>query len=111
MRAGKPIHRTELIYNTDYSIVQQYQLEYAGFVQYYLMAFNVHRLHQVMKLSLVKTLARKQKCSVNKMFKRCKKTKPTSHGHHKVIEVIHKSRENDKTLVVHFGGIELRWKN
>lgn len=95
------------------SIVKQYQVEYAGIVQYYLMAFNVHRLwrlHKVMELSLVKTLAKKHKCSVNKVYQRYKNTMQTPHGLHEVIEVIHSRGENKKPLIAHFGGIELRWK-
>ncbi len=113
MKAGKPIPRNPLIYNTDYSIVRQYQVEYAGIVQYYLMAFNVHqlwKLHRVMKLSLVKTLAKKHNCSVNQVFKRYKHTIQTPHGQHKIIEVTYSRGENKKPLVAHFGGIELRWK-
>ena len=52
MRNGKPSHRPERLYNDDYSIVAQYQAEYRGFVQYYLMGFNAHRLwnvHRVMR--------------------------------------------------------------
>ena len=52
MKKGKPACITRRIDDSDYSITAQYQAEYRGFVQYYLMAFNVHRLwwlHYVMK--------------------------------------------------------------
>jgi hypothetical protein len=71
MRHGNPTHLAARLHATDYSIVTQYQAEYRGLVQYYLMAFNVHRLwhvHRVMQLSLVKTLANKHCTSVNKIF-------------------------------------------
>ena len=49
-----------------YSIVAQYQAEYRGIVQYYRLAYNMHqlsRLKRVTELSLVKTLAKKYKTS------------------------------------------------
>ena len=68
MRRGKP-HRLPgraSPCHGDYSIVTQYQAEYRGVVQNYLLAFNVHRLwqlHRVMQLSLVQTLANKHRTS------------------------------------------------
>ena len=38
MRQGKPHHRTELLGDTDYSIVARYQSEFRWVVQYYLLA-------------------------------------------------------------------------
>src|SRR6266700_7560414 len=32
---GKPIHRTELLHESDYTIIATYQLEYRGIVNYY----------------------------------------------------------------------------
>ena len=91
MRQGKPIHRAALINDADYSIVRQYQAEYRGIVQYYLMAFNVHRLgrlRRVMSLSLAKTLANKHKTTVNKVFQTLPKYDSNSQWNHKVIQVI-----------------------
>jgi Type II intron maturase len=47
MRRGKPIHLAARLQETDFSIITQYQAEYRGLVQYYLLAFNVHRLWQL----------------------------------------------------------------
>jgi hypothetical protein len=47
------------IHGADYSIVTQYQAEYRVFVQYDLLAYNVHRLwrvYRVMQLSLALVL-------------------------------------------------------
>lgn len=113
MCQGKPIHRTALINDSDYSIVSQYQAEYRGIVQYYLMAFNVHRLgrlRRVMSLSLAKTLANKHKTTVNKVFRCYQNTIATPNGHHKVLQVIVHRGGNKQPLETHFGGIELRWK-
>lgn len=101
------------INDTDYSIVAQYQAEYLGLVQYYLLAFNVHRLwrlHRVMELSLAKTLANKHRISVNMVFRKHQKTMSTPHGTHKVLEVTHSRGSDKKPLVGRFGGIELRWQ-
>jgi len=109
MQRGKPIQLAARIHDSDYSIVAQYQ----GFVQYYLMAFNVHRLwwlHRVMELSLAKTLADKFKLSVSKVFRRYKTTMPTPHGTLKVLEVIHHRGVDKEPLITRFGGIELRWQ-
>jgi group II intron reverse transcriptase/maturase len=111
MRHGKPIQMTARLNDTDYSIVAQYQAEYRGFVQYYLLAFNVHRLwwlHRVMELSLAKTLAAKHKISVNEVFRKYQNTVPTPHGTHKVLEARHTRGMDKEPLVARFGGIELR---
>ena len=52
MRKGKPAHRSFLIHDEDYSIVERYQLEFRGVVNYYLLAYNVQRyLQKVCKQS------------------------------------------------------------
>ena len=59
-RNGKPIHRAELLNESDYTILATYQLEYRGIVNYYRMAYNLHTLQKlkwVMEQSLTKTLA------------------------------------------------------
>ena len=73
MRRGKPSHRTQLINDTAYSIVAQYQAEYRGVVQYYRLAYNLHQLSKrkrVMEVSQVKTLANKYKTSCGDIYKR-----------------------------------------
>jgi len=113
LRRGKPIHLPARLHDADYSIVAQYQAEYRGFVQYYLLAYNVHRLwrvHRVMQLSLVKTLADKHRTSVNKVYRQYRTTVPTSHGTLKVLEVQHARGQGKPPLVARFGGIELRWQ-
>ena len=112
-RCGKPIHLTARLHETDFSIITQYQAEYRGLVQYYLLAFNVHRLwqlHWVMSTSLVKTLANKFRTSVRQIRRKYQKTIETFHGTHKVLEVIIDRGDKKKPLVARFGGIELRWQ-
>jgi group II intron reverse transcriptase/maturase len=109
-RGGKAIPRPELLFNEDYTIVQQYQAEYRGLVQYYLLAQNVAwlwRLHWVMQTSLLKTLAAKHKASVKKMLRKYRATTPTPSGPMRCLEVV-VEREGKKPLVARFGGIPLR---
>ncbi|MGB8385552.1 MAG: hypothetical protein WCG47_30655, partial [Dermatophilaceae bacterium] len=56
MSKGKPALRGALIRDEDFTIVAKYQAEYAGFVQYYLLAqdvFRLGKLHWVMETSLL----------------------------------------------------------
>jgi group II intron reverse transcriptase/maturase len=113
MRHGKPVSRPELLFNEDYTILNQYQAEYRGLVQYYLLAQNVSwlwRLHWVMQTSLLKTLASKHKSSVKKMSQKYRTLITTPDGPMKCLEVVIE-RNGKKPLVAHFGGIPLRRKN
>lgn len=113
MKHGKPTQLAAQLHDTDYSIVSQYQAEYRGFVQYYLLAFNVHRLwrlHHVMELSLARTLANKHKSGVSKIYRKYQTTMATPHGTHKVLQVTVSRGAGKKPLVARFGGIELRWQ-
>jgi hypothetical protein len=113
MRRGKPFHLAARINDSDYSIVTQYQAEYRGFVQYYLLAYNAHRLwrvHRVMQLSLVFTLADKHRASANTIYRKYRATVKTAHGTLKVLEARHTRDGGKEPLVVRFGGIELRWQ-
>jgi len=111
MKHGKPIQRAERLNDSDFTIVAQYQAEYRGVVQYYLRAFNVHRLwklHRVMKLSLARTLADKHRTSVRQVNRKYQSVVPTPHGALKALEVVQPRGADKKPLVARFGGIELR---
>jgi group II intron reverse transcriptase/maturase len=111
-RRGKPIHLMQRVNDDAYSTVAQYQAEYRGVVQYYHLAYNLHRLSNlkwVMETSLVKTLAKKFRTSRGKIYRQFKAIHQNKHGVYKVLEVT-VDREPDKTpLVARFGGISLRW--
>jgi hypothetical protein len=110
MRNGKPIHRGELIMNSDYDIVARYQSEYRGYVQYYLLAQNVHRLNRlrwVMETSLLKTLANKYKSTVMLMAKRYHADISTEYGIMHGLRVV-VERNGKEPLTTEFGGIPLR---
>src|SRR5947209_2559630 len=71
LRRNKPIHRAELLNESDYTIIATYQLEYRGIVNYYRLAYNLHTLRLlkwVMETSLTKTLAAKHQLSVRAVY-------------------------------------------
>jgi len=112
MRYGKPIEILPRTVDSDYSIIAQYQAEYAGVVQYYRLAYNLHslsRLKRVMEWSLARTLARKHKTTTNKIFKRYKTTHTNEHGTYRVLQTTVERGPDKQPLVARFGGIPLRW--
>lgn len=112
MRGGKPIHLPQRLSSDAYSIVNQYQAEYRGVVQYYRMAYNLHTLSllkRVMELSLVKTLANKFKTSCQRIYRRYRTTIDIKEGTYKVLQVRVDRGSSKKPLITHFGGVPLRW--
>jgi group II intron reverse transcriptase/maturase len=107
---GKPWHRAGLQNLDDYDIVRIYGAEYAGVVNYYLLAQNVSHLstlrwHAV--TSMLKTLAAKHRSTVTKMAARHMATVTTGDGPRRCFEA-RREREGRKDLVARFGGIPLR---
>lgn len=112
MRHGKPVHLMPRLNDSAYSIVTQYQAEYRGIVQYYRLAYNLHRLATlkwVMELSLASTLAKKFKTSRAAIFRRYKTTLDTADGRYRVLEVSVDRGPEKAPLKAHFGGVTLRW--
>jgi group II intron reverse transcriptase/maturase len=110
MENGKPERRAELLEETDFSIISQYQWEYRGLVQYYLLAQNVHWLHRLewtMRTSLLKTLANKFRASQDSMAWKYHATIETKYGPRKCLQVT-VERPGKKPLIATFGGIPLR---
>ena len=111
IKGSKPIHRPERLKDEPYSIINQYQLEYNGVVQYYRMAYNLHSLSYLkytMEVSLVKTLANKYKTTCTKIYRRYGATITIPEGNYKVLQVV-VNREGKKPLETHFGAIPLLW--
>ena len=109
-RRGKPSHRPRLQNLDDYDIVRKYGAEYAGVVNYYLLARDVYRLTTLRwnaESSMLRTLARKHRSSAAKMAARHKAKIETSDGLRTCFEA-RKHREGKKDLVARFGGIILR---
>ena len=108
---GKPIHRAELLNESDYTIIATYQLEYRGIVNYYRHAYNLHRLHTLKKAmegSLTKTLAAKHKISVGTIYKNYRAQLEVDGKTYQGLQVSI-AREGKKPLVATWGGIPLRW--
>jgi len=108
---GKPVHRTELLHNAAYDIVVQYQAEYRGLVQYYQMAYNLHRFNRlkwVMEQSLTKTLAHKGRVSVDTVYERYRATLQTEFGTSPGLRIVVERGDGKKPLVATWGGIPLR---
>ena len=111
MQRNRPIHRAELLNESDFTIVATYQLEYRGIVNYYRMAYNLHTLHQlkwVMEISLAKTLARKHQISVAKVYEKYKANVEVQGKKYKGLQVT-VPREGKKPLTATWGGIPLTW--
>jgi group II intron reverse transcriptase/maturase len=89
---GKPRHKQELINLSDAEITLAYNAELRGLANYYALALNEKRdLGKLAYLwwgSLLKTLARKHKTTVNKTAKRLK----TDEGYQLVVRSEHKTR-------------------
>lgn len=113
MRNGKPSHRPERLYNDDYSIVAQYQAEYRGFIQYYLMGFNAHRLwnvHRVMRKSLLGTLANKHRTTVSRIIRSLRTEVTVGDKTIKALQIVRHRGQGKRPLVATFGGLSLAWQ-
>ncbi len=111
MRKGVPAHRNELIQDDDFTIINRYQAEYRGLVQYYVLAINVswfHQLHWVMQTSLLRTLARKHRTSLKAMSEKYRATTETPYGRLSCLEIVVERANGKKPLVAQFGGIPLK---
>lgn len=109
---GKPIHRSELEEDSDFSIVAAYQSEYRGDVEFYALAQNIgwlNKLRWVMEISLLKTLAGKYRTSAAEMSRRYRAVAITEAGPRSCLEV-RVEREGKPPLVARFGGLLLRRK-
>ncbi len=107
----KVLPRTELINDSDFTILALFQALFRGLVEYYRLAYNLHRLTSldgVMEQSLTKTLAVKLHLSVPKVYKRYQATVQTNGKTYKVLQVIIE-REGKKPLIAQWGGIPLTW--
>jgi group II intron reverse transcriptase/maturase len=109
MKNGKPIHRPEMLRDSDFTIVSNYQSEFRGIVQYYQLALNVswfNKLRWVMESSLLRTLANRHKTTTTVIAAKYKTSTQSENGPRKCVEV-RIDRENKKPLIARFGGISL----
>jgi group II intron reverse transcriptase/maturase len=107
---GKPWHRSWLQNLDDYEIVRKYGAEYAGVVNYYLLAQNVARLNALRwnaETSMLKTLAAKHRSTVSKTAARYRAKVQTGDGPRKCFQA-RRHREGKRDLVATFGGVQLK---
>jgi group II intron reverse transcriptase/maturase len=112
MKQGKPIHRAELVNDSDFDVIARYGIEYRGFMNYYILAHNLERMtkvHWIMRRSLLMTLANKHKSTVAKMVRKFSSTTETLEGPRKCIKLVI-PREGKDPLVATFGGIPFKRK-
>ncbi len=109
---GKTQARGELIENSVYSIIMQYQTEYRGLVEYYQLAYNLSSLKKlkwVAEHSLTKTLAKKLCTSVVGVYRKFGTKLNVGGKRYKGLQVTI-LREKKKPLIATWGGIPLRTK-
>lgn len=110
LKGNKPVHRSERLDDSVYSIIVQYQQEFRGIAEYYRLAYNLHRLSRlkwIMETSLTKTLAHKLRISVGQVYRRFQTTIETDAGDCKVLQVEVNRGEEKRPLVARWGGITL----
>lgn len=111
MSHGKVRHRPELLFNSDFTIVSEYQAEYRGVVDYYRLAYNLTSLNKwegVMQYSLVKTLANKFRMPVSHVYRKYRATIEAEGVPYRGLQVV-REREGKRPLVATWGGISLKW--
>jgi group II intron reverse transcriptase/maturase len=110
-QAGKPIHRTPMLSDDDFTIIERYQQEYRGVVQYYMLAHNVSwfwKLHWIAMVSLLKTLAYKHKTPTGAQLRKYRANFQAANGTTYSCLEIQIPREGKKPLIARFGGIPLQ---
>lgn len=108
---NKAVHRTKLLQESDYTILATYQLEYQGLVNYYRLAYNLHRLHTLkwtMEQSLTKTLAAKHRISVQAVYDHYQTERDVDGRTYKALQA-KVPREGKPPLIATWGGIPLKW--
>jgi len=105
-KEGKIVHSTELLQDSDYTIVARFQSILRGLYNFYCLAFNVSRRMQLVRYilytAMVKTLAGKHKTKCKVM--RRKYTVVTPEG--KKFRVV-LARRNKEPLTAEFGGFAM----
>lgn len=106
---GKPVHESVLINNSDAHIIMEYQSRFRGLAEYYKYAVDRHKLSKlshVMEVALAKTLARKHKTSVSKIYRRYRGTRTVDGRKYKTLQVEVETKEG--TTTIYWGAVPLR---
>lgn len=112
VKHGVPAHRNELIHQSVFDIVSQYQSVYRGVVNFYRMAHNlrdVAHLKGIMQHSLTRTLAAKLRISVPEVYRRYRAPILDEDGTRRVGFEVRIERDGKPPLIARWGGISLAW--
>ncbi|HTU21951.1 MAG TPA: group II intron reverse transcriptase/maturase [Gemmataceae bacterium] len=106
-KKGRITHRAELLPETDYTIIQRYQSVLRGLYNFYCMAYNVSKrmryIDNILRTSLLRTLASKLQCSVNRVVKKYRVVTPLGRMFRVII-----SRPEKEPLIATYGGIPFK---
>lgn len=109
---GGPAHRSELLHQSVFDIVTQYQSVYRGVVNFYRLAHNlrdISRLHGIMQHSLTRTLAAKLRISVPAVYRRYYAQILGEDGTRRAGLEVQIPRDGKPPLIARWGGISLAW--
>jgi hypothetical protein len=112
MKHGGPWHRPELLHQSVFDIVTQYQSVYRGLVNFYRLAYNLRdaaRLHGIMQHSLTRTLAAKLRISVPAVYRRYRAQILGEDGVARAGFEVRIARDGKPPLIARWGGISLAW--
>jgi len=105
-KEGRITHRTDLLDDSDYTILQRFQSILLGVYNYYCMAINVSTqmgsINWTLETSMLKTLACKLQCSVSAIARKYR----VADSDHKMFRVVIE-RPDKAPLVAVFGGFPL----
>jgi group II intron reverse transcriptase/maturase len=112
VKHGGPWHRPELLHQSVFDIVTQYQSVYRGVVNFYRLAHNlrdVATLQGIMQHSLTRTLAAKLRISVPEVYRRYRVEILGEDGTRRSGLEVRIARDEKAPLVAQWGGISLAW--
>jgi group II intron reverse transcriptase/maturase len=110
VKHGGPWHRPELLHQSAFDIVSQYQSVYRGVVNFYRLAHNlrdVAHLRGIMQHSLTRTLAAKLRTSVPEVYRRYRVEILGEDGTRRAGLEVRIAREGKPPLIAQWGGISL----
>jgi group II intron reverse transcriptase/maturase len=106
---GKAVPELGMLYNSDVHIIDVFQARYRGLANYYKYAVDRHKLNRlkyVMEISLTKTLARKYKRSVSKIYREYKGTRTVDGRTYKTLQVAVPTKKGVR--LIYWGAISLK---
>jgi group II intron reverse transcriptase/maturase len=108
-RRGKVVDEKWLVDFSDPQIILTFQMRFRGLAEYYKYAVDRYRLGSLkhaMEIALVKTLARKHKTSVRKIYRKHRATRTVKGFEYKVLQVEVPTSKGTRTI--YWGAVPLR---